>query len=492
MLTGAVISKNGVPLVPTIPVVGGAVTLAPGTYVVEWTADDGSTTPVTKTQTITLGAAIVASNTYYVRDRGSVEDTLGNPAAVLNSGAGITSIGGDGATVGGIIAGGAVNVAWNGYVYGDITAVGSVQVNDPSKHFGNVIPVSSVQLPAPPTLPTFPATPPNSDKWINPGTTLNLAPGSYGQVGVNGNPNPNQAAVLILSAGDYFFTNLYFNSAGLVVVAAPGTRIFASGNVNFHTPIVTAVGSTQLAPVVLGVSGSGQLAMYAHFSGTVIAPNRDVILGTGSGLTFTGSFYARGIDVTAGSTLVCDASFSSPPPASCQNGVLDSGETDVDCGGPQCGPCDDGSSCVVNGDCSSGSCPAGICEAAVPQCNAGTYQAENMYHSTGNAWWQGGWNIYSNGYISTNHNFAARPALLTVRALGQAANGLPHMTVSVGGVLAAPTGGVSVTAGSFNDYQFTFSPAGGSQEVRITFDNDYNGPEGDRNLIVDQIAISCP
>ena len=46
----------------------------------------------------------------------------------------------------------------------------------------------------------------------------------------------------------------------------------------------------------------------------------------------------------------------------CSNGVPDSTETDVDCGGPDCGKCADGSSCAGSGDCASNFCDNGTCE----------------------------------------------------------------------------------------------------------------------------------
>ena len=52
-----------------------------------------------------------------------------------------------------------------------------------------------------------------------------------------------------------------------------------------------------------------------------------------------------------------------PPPdlmplPTCSNGVIDTGETDIDCGGP-CAPalkCADTKGCLVNGDCTNGYC----------------------------------------------------------------------------------------------------------------------------------------
>jgi formylglycine-generating enzyme required for sulfatase activity len=52
------------------------------------------------------------------------------------------------------------------------------------------------------------------------------------------------------------------------------------------------------------------------------------------------------------------------PPATCMNGVKDSNETDVDCGG-SCAPCADGRACAAPADCVDGVCN-GTCQA--PSC----------------------------------------------------------------------------------------------------------------------------
>jgi hypothetical protein len=56
-------------------------------------------------------------------------------------------------------------------------------------------------------------------------------------------------------------------------------------------------------------------------------------------------------------------------PSSCGNGVKDAGESDVDCGGPNCIPCDDGKICVAHPDCWSGTCLNGVCATS---CTDGT------------------------------------------------------------------------------------------------------------------------
>jgi subtilisin family serine protease len=132
--------------------------------------------------------------------------------------------------------------------------------------------------------------------------------------------------------------------------------------------------------------------------------------------------------------------------------------------------------------------PSALAACGFPLCNAATYEAETMTHSTGGPT-PGGWNIWTNGFISTTHNFTAGPSTVTVRALGQSAAGVaPHMLVSVGGTVI---GNVFVTPTTYTDFAFTFLAAGGSQEIRVTFDNDLFQPPNDRNLLVDKVSVAC-
>ena len=55
-------------------------------------------------------------------------------------------------------------------------------------------------------------------------------------------------------------------------------------------------------------------------------------------------------------TDLCKSSTCATPPAQCQNGVQDPGETAIDCGGPTCAACANGKMCSVNSDCVSMVC----------------------------------------------------------------------------------------------------------------------------------------
>lgn len=51
-----------------------------------------------------------------------------------------------------------------------------------------------------------------------------------------------------------------------------------------------------------------------------------------------------------------------PTNPGCGNKMQDGDETDVDCGGPDCGPCTEGQMCVEDRDCLDGNCEGDVCE----------------------------------------------------------------------------------------------------------------------------------
>lgn len=61
-------------------------------------------------------------------------------------------------------------------------------------------------------------------------------------------------------------------------------------------------------------------------------------------------------------SMVCDASAGACEAPACDDGVVNGGESDVDCGGPDCEPCDDGQTCLFTGDCASMVCLMEVCQ----------------------------------------------------------------------------------------------------------------------------------
>ncbi|MEM7156759.1 MAG: hypothetical protein AAF799_28175 [Myxococcota bacterium] len=67
----------------------------------------------------------------------------------------------------------------------------------------------------------------------------------------------------------------------------------------------------------------------------------------------------------------CAGNGTCEEPGDCNNGVMDGSETDVDCGGPQCDGCDDGDDCLEDGDCISQACDSRTDTCIAPSCRDG-------------------------------------------------------------------------------------------------------------------------
>jgi hypothetical protein len=301
--------------------------------------DDEGSTPT--------APACQASQSFFVGANGSVTTPDGSPA-VHNSGTGLTRLD-TSAQTNGIVSVGNVQIGASATVTGNVLSAGTVALAGTASVTGTVTQFGSVSLPPLPTLPAFPP-PVGPNRTANPGAPLNLAAGSYPTVTVN------SGGTLQLGTGDYFFQTLTINSASVVRVT-PTTRVFVLNNLAYRSPFVSPTGT--VVPIFLGYAGTADLRLEAPFDGTCVAPSAHLFLGAGAGLTFTGSFFARIIEVNAGSDLVCAGTGGSSP--TCTDGVKNGSETDVDCGGGTCSPCANGDTCAVGSDCVSGTCTGGIC-----------------------------------------------------------------------------------------------------------------------------------
>jgi cytoskeletal protein CcmA (bactofilin family) len=213
----------------------------------------------------------------------------------------LTSVGYD-AHSGTIVSRGNVKVLDRAVIGGDITSAGDLDVSSQASVSGTQ--AEFVTLPPMSGLPALPAFPtPNlMDATVNSGT-LTIAPGSR----VNGTVN---GGTLVFQAGTYYFRNLTINS-NTTVRAPAGTTIYVRDSLAFRSSIKQPTGNT-VQSVTLGFAGA-TTSMEAVFNGTFIAPNASVQFGVGSGLTFTGAFYGRSLEVRPASTLVCQTSSAVPP-----------------------------------------------------------------------------------------------------------------------------------------------------------------------------------
>ena len=294
-VTGQVIVSNGLALTAPITVTAaGLAQIGPGTHVIRWIATDASGNISTTTQTVVITAGMQASNGFLVEDRATVRLPSGAGAGVFNGGPGQTRVGFD-AHAGGILSVGPVQINDRAVVSGGVISGGALDISPIASIAGARASSAQVALPPLPTLPAFPA-PVGANITVNSGQRRNLAAGSFPTVTVT------SGGTLVLGAGDFFFTNLTINAAA-TVRATPTTRVFVRTFFTAQSPFLAASG-TAVQPIFLGYAGTS-LSFTTVFNGTLVAPNAQVFMGTGAGLTFTGAFYAQSIDLRPQSTLVC-------------------------------------------------------------------------------------------------------------------------------------------------------------------------------------------
>ena len=114
------------------------------------------------------------------------------------------------------------------------------------------------------------------------------------------------------------------------------------------------------------------------------------------------------------------------------------------------------------------------------------YEAVDMTHQVGNP--RGDyWNLYTNGWVSQSHVFAAGEAEVRIAAAGDlAGDEPPHMVVSMDDTVI---GEADVTSEDFSEFSFPFAAPAGEHALRVQFSNDYLQGGRDRNLIVGNVAI---
>ena len=300
MVKGSVVATNGVALTTPIPVTAGKASLPFGTHTVLWTATDAMNNVATANQTVVLRPAVEAGQSYVLADRGtSILTSTGLPAAIVNAGTTLTQLGND-ARSADVISVAQVRLFDRVAVAGSIISGGTVTLGQNDNITGSVTPGASVTLPPLPVLPAIP-TSATTDISVTQDTAPAPQPGSYRTVTVSGGTLP-------LLAGDYFFQSLTINPGGTVRVNS-ATRIFVRTTLIYRSALLAPTG-TALQPIVLGFAGT-TAALEAPFSGTFVAPAATVMMGVGAGLTFSGSYYIRSLQLQPGSNIAC--SEVSPP-----------------------------------------------------------------------------------------------------------------------------------------------------------------------------------
>lgn len=288
------------------------------------------------------------------------------------------------------------------------------------------------------------------DVSVDPNGFDTASPGRYDLIEVFAD------ATLELAPGTYFVDELEVEpGATLMLSDAAATFIYVFETLDYKGSTTGASGGSTFAVVYLGTDDT---VLEQSLGGTLVAPNAFVRLATPQGIpVHRGAVFARELLVSP------DVELEWVPP----NVLVPQVTDDVQ-------------------ECSRHLGRGGVTGAS---CSGATYQAEYMAHSTG-GYVTGGWNIWTNGYISTQHGFSGGSAEIAVVARGKAANGVwPHMVVRVGGVVV---GERDVDTTEWSTYSIPFTTTAGAKEVRVSFTNDYYVPPKDRNLYVDAVSVVCP
>jgi hypothetical protein len=119
----------------------------------------------------------------------------------------------------------------------------------------------------------------------------------------------------------------------------------------------------------------------------------------------------------------------------------------------------------------------------------GRIEAEELEKLDGSGGKQdSGWNMWTNGTIG--HSFYAATDgkfWIRIRAKGQIANNQwPQIQVLIDGTNIAS---MTVATASYQDYEFEHFLASGPHYLAIQYVNDYYGPAGDRNVIIDRAEL---
>jgi hypothetical protein len=299
------------------------------------------------------GFAVYAAGELRLADRTWVLQADGGFAPVANAGLSGTDIGTD-TLLGDLWSASAVLLRERAHVEGSVWSGGAVDEQNAVVVTGNRY--SGVDLTFPP-LAGFTYSFQGgvlAPVSLEPDAQMDLEPGAYAGVEVK------SRAVLRLHSGLYEFESLVVHpEAHIELDTSTGpVHIYARASLVFRGILS---GTSDPAELMFASFGESDVIIEAPFKGTVAAPNAKVIVAGGM---HQGAFFGRHVQVNPDALIVHEAFRHVWPhvePGPCSNGLQDGTETDVDCGGLECGPCSVGRACLVDADCQTSICQSGVC-----------------------------------------------------------------------------------------------------------------------------------
>jgi hypothetical protein len=205
---------------------------------------------------------------------------------IANLGSGSTTTG-VGPQVGNLLSNGPIFLGTNTRVNGSVVAGGTITQQTGVVITGTVTHQAVGTDSSRNVTVTFPTS--AAPIVLQSGQSRTLAPGSYGNVTVNG------GATLSLSAGTYLFTSLDTEpSSTLRLNESAGTVFIYVQNTLLFKGIESQTGGD--GNVFVGVFGSQAVSLQAPFRGTLVAPNAEVDL-TSQTAGFAGTFIGATVEV---------------------------------------------------------------------------------------------------------------------------------------------------------------------------------------------------
>jgi DNA-binding protein YbaB len=266
----------------------------------------GTVIDTVDTNVITLPAICVyAHGNMQLADRVKVKKQDGTFAPVVNAGTVQTNVGAD-AQVGDVWSRAPVVLRDRCKVTGSVRSMSTVTRQSATVVTGSVIENGFIQVPNLNLSVTFPGTN-QGNKTVAPNGQLTLAPGAYADVIVNA------GATLFLSGGTYFMNNLTVEPGAKLSCTSQTTQVTVYVKLGFiFRGSIIEKNSTARPKFFLGCFGTSLIPIEAPYTGTLVAPDAPVKLGTVGAPGHTGAFYVKDLTVDPDNTIV-HFPFSGPP-----------------------------------------------------------------------------------------------------------------------------------------------------------------------------------
>jgi DNA-binding protein YbaB len=266
----------------------------------------GTIVDTVDTSAITLpGTCLYAHGNMQLADRTKVKKQDGTFAPIVNAGTTQTNVGAD-AQVGDVFSRAPVVLRDRAQVTGSVRAMSTVTRQSNTVVTGTVVENGFIQVPNLNLSVTFPGTN-QGNQTVAPNGQLTLSPGAYADVTVNA------GATLFLSGGTYYMNNFDVEPGAKLSCTSQTTQVTVYVKLGFiFRGSIIEKNSSARPKFFLACFGTTLIPIEAPYTGTLVAPDAPVKLGTVGAPGHTGAFFVKDLTVDPDNTIV-HFPFSGPP-----------------------------------------------------------------------------------------------------------------------------------------------------------------------------------